>query len=295
MKNRSGFTLVELLVVIAIIGVLIALLLPAVQQAREAARRAQCNNNLKQIGLALHMYNDTFSKLPPSSVASTDKTIFAWSALILPQMEQKNLYDRLDPTSRSFGAVLTSDVTALQSPVDTFVCPSDPTGKLNDNRPFDISGTLTNTAKSNYPGCLGNYTSKGAFTSTGIKLKDVTDGLSNTIFVGERRSTEGGYAGLMIGGRNPRVGSDGLVWSDAFIALGGYRMGDGYSKTAGSSPEVAFSSAHPGGAQFVFGDGSVHFLPESIDWLPNASITTEQWGTFNRLCAIADGNPVGEF
>ncbi len=293
--RRNAFTLVELLVVIAIIGVLIALLLPAVQQAREAARRIQCNNNLKQVGLALHMYNDTFQRLPPSNVKSADKTIFAWSLMILPQMEQKNLYDRINPNVNSFGNMLTSDVPALQVVVEGFICPSDPGDQLNDNRQFDASGTMIKTAKSNYPGCIGNYGSPGAFSSTGNKLKDITDGLSNSIFVGERRSTEGGYAGLLIGGRSPRVGNDGLVWSDAFIGLGGYRMQDGYSKTAGKSPEVAFSSAHPGGAQFLFGDGSVHFLSETIDWLPNASPTKEQWGTFNRLCAVSDGYPVSDY
>lgn len=292
--RRYAFTLVELLVVIAIIGVLVALLLPAVQQAREAARRIQCNNNLKQIGLALHMYHDTFLTLPPNNVASADKTQFAWSLLIMPNMEQKNLYERINPQVNSFGYILQNDLPALQTPVEGFICPSDTGDDLNDNRQFDVDGTMTLTAKSNYPACIGNYGSRGAFSGN-VKLRDVTDGLSSTIFVGERRSKEGGYAGLLIGGRSPRIGDDGLVWSDAFIALGGYRMGDGYSKTAGKSPQVAFSSAHPGGALFLFGDGSVHFLSETIDWLPNATPTKEQWGTFNRLCAMADGYPVGEY
>lgn len=294
--RRNAFTLIELLVVIAIIATLVALLLPAVQQAREAARRSSCQNNLKQIGIALHNYYDVNQRVPMSTVKTTsDTSIYSWAFAIMPYMEQANIYDRMAP--KRFMDVIQTDLATVQTPVNSYLCPSDPTGPLNDNRQFDLSGTKTPCAKSNYVGCIGNYTSKGAFSSTGggVKYQEITDGLSNTIFVGERRSEKGGYAGLLYGGRSTRVGTDGLVWGDAFIALGAYRMGDGYNKTSANAPEVAFSSAHKGGTQFLFGDGSVHFLSENIDWLPNATTSKEQWGTFNKLCAISDGNPVGEF
>ncbi|MEW4451647.1 DUF1559 domain-containing protein [Bremerella sp. JC817] len=295
MNNRKGFTLVELLVVIAIIGVLIALLLPAVQQAREAARRAHCNNNLKQIGLACHMYHDTHQKLPPSFIDAHDKSGFAWSFFVLPYLEQDNLYQRVNSSKNTFQDILDNDLEVAQTSLNAYLCPSDPGGSLNDNRPFMIDGSSQDIAKSNYPGCAGTLGSKGMLSGKiGVKFKEVTDGLSNTIMVGERRSPEAGYASLWMGERTKQSG-DGIVNTDAIQGYGSYRIGDGESVTAGKKPDTAFSSMHPGGVQFVFGDGSVHFLSENIDWLPFSATLKEQFGTFNKLCAMSDGQAIEEF
>ncbi len=295
--RRNAFTLIELLVVIAIIATLVALLLPAVQQAREAARRSSCQNNLKQIGIALHNYNDVHQSLPPKTISFSDTSINSWTMGILPYMEQGNLADRM--ASKPFMVLIVNDLPAVQTVLPSFICPSDPTEQLNENRQFDLSGTMTKIAKSNYVACSANYTSKGAFSplkgNGGGTFKEILDGLSNTIFVGERRSLLGGYASTLYGGRSTRVGNDGFVWPDSFLALGAYRIGDGFNQSSGNSPEVAFSSPHKGGVQFVFGDGAVHFISESIDWKPNLSLNVEQWGTFNKLCAKDDGLTVSEF
>ena len=120
--SKRGFTLVELLVVIAIIGVLIALLLPAVQQAREAARRSQCSNNLKQIGLAMHNYHDTFGSFPSAWIQVGSSRYHAWSALILPFMEQGNIHDKLSPDFGNSRSANTEDKAGAI--IDTYRCPS---------------------------------------------------------------------------------------------------------------------------------------------------------------------------
>ncbi len=222
---RSGFTLVELLVVIAIIGILIALLLPAVQAAREAARRSQCTNNLKQLALGVHNYADAngcfpsgfISNLPPPG--NTELSLWTWGALVLPYVEQKALQDALQVGKLTLAqAVATpTGLAAAQTPLATFACPSDVGPPLNDfgakyastSSQFStyekrVTSDGTNRieiAKSNYVGVasigdsttplMGDFATYGPpvgvfFWNSAISFRDITDGTSNTAMLGER-------------------------------------------------------------------------------------------------------------
>ncbi len=188
---RAAFTLVELLVVIAIIGVLVALLLPAVQAAREAARRSQCSNNLKQLGIGMHNFHDTHNQFPKNFYQSGAN---AWESLsahykILPYIEQNNLYESIDANFTNWGLV---SGTYLKAKIKTFICPSAP--------PAPSSGSWSGPG-SNYGWCSGssvvtNWGSESEINGMIITLKErkmaeVTDGLSNTIMAGEFLSGTG--------------------------------------------------------------------------------------------------------
>jgi prepilin-type N-terminal cleavage/methylation domain-containing protein len=325
--RRRGFTLIELLVVIAIIAILIALLLPAVQQAREAARRTQCKNNLHNIGLAIHNYEETHKMMPPLSVGDGGNVggpnrpagSWAWSTMLLPMMDQAPLYNAMNPGPLTPRDVLTNTATRalLQTPLPVYMCPSDPGDSPNKNRPFvTIAPPATAAApylmgKSNYPASSGSKDgSTGAFPDGGaraIKFRDVTDGLSNTILVGERSSGP-----MPNPTSNPPVLAFAAVWPAmssensivqyrAIRALGWYRLTDGNSLTGNPvliQPDEAFNSYHTGGVHFLLGDGTVRFISVNIDWQPcNSDTLTPPVppGTFNRLCDRADGYVVGDF
>ena len=237
--RARGFTLIELLVVIAIIAILIALLLPAVQQAREAARRTQCKNNLKQLGIALHNYHDIYKMFPmgdaapwqnnnANSVVDGNHESWGWSAMILPQIEQASLFSQLDVNGRelhrAFLDIGPTDLDALDAafpPITAYQCPSDTTGpRLKagmDRQHFGNgdAGVSTNwrPPTSNYIGMVGiadtripNHRNdrrpRGSFfRHSSLRFRDFIDGSSNTIMVGER--DKDGGAGTWIGNRNP--------------------------------------------------------------------------------------------
>jgi len=307
-RRSAGFTLIELLVVIAIIAILIGLLLPAVQKVREAAARAKCTNNLKQIGLALHNYHSAIGKFPTGYKSGIPS--WGWGTTILPYAEQDNLYRQLNPTGRTFDAVLTSttDLPLLKTPIPMYQCPSDiaPPGATNDNRPFTQINPGATIGLSNYVGCGGNPNSQGGMLTWGLEINvlQVTDGTSNTFFVGERatrQGTKGGqYAGVWAGvndsSTTPETGNA-YMGESAIIALCMYKMqtGDDGGTGGGPAPYWAFSSMHTGGANFLLVDGSVRFCSETLSWNYNwnPAMPASQWGTYNKLGERNDGQPLG--
>jgi prepilin-type N-terminal cleavage/methylation domain-containing protein/prepilin-type processing-associated H-X9-DG protein len=314
--RRGGFTLIELLVVIAIIAILIGLLLPAVQKVREAAARTQCQNNLKQLALGLHNYHSAYEKFPAGwktnqpAGTNNDTGWWGWGTELLPYIEQQNLYNRLNPTTRTMIAVFQSDPDALRTPVKTFICPSNTVAPLNDDRPFSrmVSGQSITIAISNYPGNGGNRGGHGLFDGDKqLNVLAITDGTSNTLAVGERASkvvtpqTLQGrqFAALWAGtsnAANETMRGDSNTNNSPVVGYTLYRMPDGYSNTGVVWQDAAFSSNHTGGANFAMCDGSVRFIPYSISW---ADATTSEnpaaYGTFNRLGERDDGQPLGDF
>jgi prepilin-type N-terminal cleavage/methylation domain-containing protein len=290
-SRRRGFTLIELLVVIAIIAVLIALLLPAVQQAREAARRTQCKNNLKQIGLAFHNYHDTHNCLPNLFLGekqwngSSFTTVPAWGCLtfLLPFIDQAPLYNQLNPGPTTFAGaaanVATRQLLATSLPV--YQCPTDIGPQPNTLRPFNniVPGTPNiYMGKSNYAGCAGNVSNTGLVSepaSGTVRFRDCTDGLSNTFLAGEKATflKRGGQtmqaaAGLWPGVDGSQDFALGTAVSYAYWVITWWRMQDGFSETFVSLPDQAAASWHTGGSQFVMGDGAVRFVSENIQVRP---------------------------
>ena len=304
---RSAFTLVELLVVIAIIGILIALLLPAVQAAREAARRTQCTNNMKQIGLAFHTYHDTFKRYPPGIIEyGASRKHFGWATLILPFVEQSALYDQMQASVRSLTDVH-NDATAqlmLMTEIDGFVCPSSTSPPTNQNR--QLSGGVAPNATlspgtSNYVASFGPTAANpwdgsawrpmvGAFgINVPVNFANITDGTSNTFAAGER--DERCQAGCWPGVQSTRTGSETGPW--AVLGLTYYVLN--HPNDALDGCRRGFSSMHPGGGNFVLCDGSVRFISETIDATrPSAISSHNSWST-SIPTAYRAGNPVGVY
>jgi prepilin-type N-terminal cleavage/methylation domain-containing protein len=305
--RRHAVTLVELLVVIAIIAVLIGVLLPAVQTAREAARRTQCQNNFKQLMLGIHSYQETYLRLPPAYVHqnAADAPAWGWGTMILPQLDQVDLFNALNPTERALRDVFTAtasttDVALLQTVLAVFRCPSDVTPGVNDQAEFGrpSGANATNffpVGTSNYlvnvradptaaPNATPADTRAPFFASSSISLASVRDGLSQTLFIGERdggrvanpiRETPGSSLGLyradnMLAG--VWVGSGATnrnnSWGNARCTARTQGWPPNHDATATNSHGnngKGFSSLHVGGLQVGMGDGSVRFVSENVD------------------------------
>jgi prepilin-type N-terminal cleavage/methylation domain-containing protein len=293
-QRKNAFTLVELLVVITIIGILVALLLPAVQAAREAARRMNCSNNMKQIGLGLHLYHDTHQSFPSGwqGYQSTTRIPdplsapgWGWAACILPFVEQNNVAKSLIHYDKSMGDP--SNAEAVRLVLGLFRCPSDngePTFEWKPDEPTGVA--ISQLASANYIGVFGTEDvhkcgdpslsgkqciSNGAFYhNSGLRFADFKDGLSQTFIAGER-SLELDLS-TWVGAPAGDPCSPGLV------------VGTATDVAPNSTEEEKhnFGSRHPTGTHFLLGDGSVHLISQYIDM-----------NIYHALCTPAKGEVVG--
>jgi prepilin-type N-terminal cleavage/methylation domain-containing protein/prepilin-type processing-associated H-X9-DG protein len=310
--QSTGFTLIEVLVVITIVGLLIALLLPAIQAAREGARRVQCQNNLKQIGLALNQYHDAWhvfpaAYLPYFSFINNDElgAGLAWGVRILPYLEQQALYNTVN-----FNFLIDSgQTTALSSSLTVYLCPSAGGGE----KPIEIAPSvwLNGPAPAQYVASAGWIDSThidagrqipgtGVFFPNGhVAIVDIIDGTSTTLMVGERSRNVADAIWSMVSGNSRLSGSFCTkgTWSvqscvsDIFLVIG--RTGPSSDIVSGDIPQGAtpnargagadgFWSHHPGGCSFLFGDGSVRFVKETVTA-----------GVFQALATRGGGEAIG--
>ena len=313
-RCRRGFTLIELLVVIAIIAILIALLLPAVQQAREAARRSQCKNNLKQIGLALHNYHDTFRVFPPgrtragqhpfAGVSSWNTGKVIWSVHILPYIDQANIYNEIDFSVPDPGQNAVNN-TAKAHEIQVYRCPSDPGDR-------SVTG-VSSQGPINYAICVGDQPNGADYGSgrrtvmycnSDVRMRDIVDGTSNTMCVAEILVGSEWYDGgngyddtaMLTCADNsmyPRRTTRGVSW---FVGENVVQYcyttnfgpngldGIGACRDFQEHANADAQSMHEGGAHILLCDGSVRFVSENVH-LP----------TWKNLGFKNDREVIGEF
>jgi prepilin-type N-terminal cleavage/methylation domain-containing protein/prepilin-type processing-associated H-X9-DG protein len=286
-QKKSGFTLIELLVVIAIIAILIALLLPAVQQAREAARRSQCKNNMKQLGLAMHNYHDVMGNFPIASMGSRATLITdnnqsgnVWMRYIMPYIDQANMYNKWDETRQYAQG---GNTALIRTVVPTLLCPSDSATKTWNNTPnYNYAVNLGNTTVQSTNPFNGVSYKGGPFkwsnsstTGYSYKIRDIVDGTSNTILLGEIRQGQNGQDLRGLIWYVPHVGftshyppntsvPDNL--SSGFCVAANSAIGLPCQGTSSSAPlNFSARSMHTGGVHVTMCDGSVRFASENID------------------------------
>lgn len=308
MLRRRGFTLIELLVVIAIIAVLIALLLPAVQQAREAARRTQCKNNLKQIGLALHNYESTTTVFPPSSTSGLTKGVWGYpgsgpsdpnihlhsfASLILPYVDQASLYGTID---YSVSSLAPANRTAAAKVLAFYRCPSY-SGQSMSTDPLYTAGSLNNP---NF--VIRNYVAMGAKTVLGLAgavpadgvmfpgsktgFRDLTDGSSNTVVIAETREQSASVwidgTSASVAARWTNLASPTFAGTSNSINYKPYFPGGVFPNSIGQL--YGPSSQHTGGAHHLMCDGAVRFISQNLDVV-----------VYDALVSRNGGEVVGEF
>jgi len=343
-RRQRGFTLIELLVVIAIIAILIALLLPAVQQAREAARRTQCKNNLKQLALALHNYHDTFRTFPPGAVLPSTPNItwplpnqnnpmartagWTWSMYILPMIEQAPLYNATVGQYDVMGYAVNDSValSQLQRPLAAFRCPSDTGPDINEAPSehhflFGLTGAGSDwyidgatagprvaLSTSNYVaahhhraqqrgsqgGTIWQWTGGFGFNSK-TRMRDITDGTTNTICIGERAYRVNGemmHAATWAGCASAM--HDDCIDDAWFTARG--PINPRLSIWGSWQRQQALSSLHEGGVQVALFDGSVRFISENIEFRFSGSNNTSGADSiYEYLINVRDGAVIGDF
>ncbi len=276
--GRCGFTLIELLVVIFIMAILIAILLPAVQQAREAARKGQCVNNLAQIGLALHNYEMAHEVFPPGTVNPTGPIRsesrgyhMSWIAQLLPYLDQQNLYSQID---FQVGAYDAKNETPRRTQLPVCICPTD----------FRSSRGYGDAPGSSYASCHNDVetaidrSNNGAFVlNQAVRRVAITDGLTFTLFVGEKMLLNE-ELGWMSGTRTTLRNAGTKLNADV------HSTRSEFSRQPQAQPAITlehvggFSSHHDAGAYFVLGDGSVHFINQNLDEHVFQSLTNRSDG-----------------
>jgi len=338
LSGRKAFTLIELLVVIAVIVILVALLLPAVQQAREAARRSTCKNNMRQIGLAYHNYHDVHLTFPPGHTrvfATSEWARWSGMSMVLPYLEQGNVYNQIQ-----FGLPIYATNTnerAVQTHIQTFRCPSDAGADFSTagvaNTAYLIDDTLvSNMQHTNYVLNYGVRPMIGSnlvladgkglgYGNSRVRIRDVKDGTSNTVLLGEHRLLRGceTYWGGAPNAPNDKrelgqmYGGGGLYF---FVSDGDNQVDDSAEINAPTTPSVTldnrkvdctgkpftafmgeygiFGSVHKGGCHFLMVDGTVRFVNENVD--SNGAVTVgSTMRQYQRLLHRNDGQTVDEF
>lgn len=305
-SKRQGFTIIELLVVIAIIAILVSLLLPAVQQAREAARRTACRNNLKQLALAMHNYESMHQVFPPgyihrfgptgSAEELANHAGLAWGAMLLPQLEQTQLYESFDPNVPVWDNV---NRVPRETFLSVFLCPSDPYSEdtlvIRDDSVNPVEGYAAASYAANWGPSTATVNlddtplqSQGVFyRNSSTRVRDIRDGLSNTLAIGER--TNGPIPGGTTGGGHALFET---AWPAAVREITDFPDDHGhmvlfetqFRPNQPGGDDKGLSAPHEGMAQFAICDGSVRGISENID----ADL-------YEALSTRAGGEVTGEF